>query len=88
MAREMEEVRDACQNSIECWLARTDRSVHQNHACGAALDCCFVDQRVCRGVNLGGEVGGHRPKAALDFVSLPGLGPVRRAIATTSISSQ
>ena len=67
-----------------CWLARADRSAHQNHARGVALNCCFVSQRVSLSVKLGGEVGGDRPKVDLDFASLPGRGPVRRAIATTN----
>lgn len=56
MAREKEEVRDSCQNSIECGRARADRSARRNHAGGVALNCCFVARRVCRSVKLGGEV--------------------------------
>jgi hypothetical protein len=62
MAWEKEEVRDSCQNSIECWLAGTDSSARRNHACGVALDCCCVDQGVCRASNAAekGEAAARR----------------------------
>ena len=80
MAREMEEVHDRCQNSIGGGrLAGTVCSARRNHATGVALNCSFVVRRVCRSVNLRGEVRGDRPKVDLGFASFAGEGPYQQS---------